>query len=108
LSAASDLAPYHLALEVRELLGGEVNTIAQFGEARYSAEAPSARPSQTQAGSTEEPDRADGATDAAALATGLMCGKWVGYPTAAANFLSATGPTGAGTDTTTYVATPNC
>jgi len=69
-----------------------------------------------------------GGTDGAALAAGLTGGKWVGYPIAAANFLTATGPTGASadslvltnqvgvdytvpagtyTDTITYVATPN-
>jgi len=69
-----------------------------------------------------------GGTDGATLATGLQGGKWVGYPTSAANLLTATGPTGgtadslaltnqvgvdytvpAGTytDTITYVATPN-
>ncbi len=69
-----------------------------------------------------------GGTDGATLATGLQGGKWVGYPTSAANLLTATGPTGASadslaltnqvgvdytvpagtyTDTITYVATPN-
>jgi hypothetical protein len=40
-----------------------------------------------------------GGTDGAALATGLTGGKFVGYPSSAANFLTATGPTGATPDT---------
>jgi len=69
-----------------------------------------------------------GGTDGATLAAGLVGGKWAGYPSSAANFLTATGPTGASadslaltnqvgvdytvpagtyTDTITYVATPN-
>jgi hypothetical protein len=42
-----------------------------------------------------------GGTDGAALAAGLVGGKFVGYPSTAANFLSATGPTGATADTLT-------
>jgi hypothetical protein len=69
-----------------------------------------------------------GGTDGAALAAGLSGGKFVGYPSSVASFLTATGPTGvtpdtltltdevavdytvpAGTyaDTITYVATPS-
>ena len=40
-----------------------------------------------------------GGTDGATLAAGLAGGNWVGYPTAAANFLTATGPTGNTADT---------
>ena len=40
-----------------------------------------------------------GGTDGAALAAGLTGGKFVGYPSSAANFLTATGPTGATPDT---------
>jgi hypothetical protein len=71
---------------------------------------------------------ATGGSDGATLAAGLTGGKFVGYPSAATNFLTATGPTGStadtltltdqaavdytvpdGTysDTITYVATPN-
>jgi hypothetical protein len=42
-----------------------------------------------------------GGTDGAALAAGLTGGKFVGYPSTAANFLTATGPTGATADTLT-------
>ncbi len=42
-----------------------------------------------------------GGTDGAALASGLSGGKFVGYPGAPANFLTATGPTGATPDTLT-------
>jgi len=42
-----------------------------------------------------------GGTDGAALASGLSGGKWVGYPSSAANFLTTTGPTGATPDTLT-------
>jgi len=42
-----------------------------------------------------------GGTDGAALAAGLAGGKFVGYPSSAANFLTATGPTGATADTLT-------
>jgi hypothetical protein len=42
-----------------------------------------------------------GGTDGAALAAGLSGGKWVGYPSSPANFLTATGPTGATADTLT-------
>ena len=42
-----------------------------------------------------------GGTDGAALAAGFAGGKFVGYPGAAANFLTATGPTGATADTLT-------
>ena len=42
-----------------------------------------------------------GGTDGAALAAGLSGNKWVGYPVAAANFLTTTGPTGATADTLT-------
>ena len=42
-----------------------------------------------------------GGTDGAALASGLTGGKFVGYPSAAANFLTATGATGATADTLT-------
>lgn len=42
-----------------------------------------------------------GGTDGATLAAGLTGGKFVGYPTTAANFLTATGPTGATADTLT-------
>ena len=40
-----------------------------------------------------------GGTDGAALAAGLTGGKFVGYPSSAATFFSATGPTGATADT---------
>jgi len=40
-----------------------------------------------------------GGTDGAAVASGLTSGQWVGYPASPATFLSATGPTGASTDT---------
>ncbi len=40
-----------------------------------------------------------GGTDGAALAAGLTGGKFVGYPSSAATFLSATGPTGGTADT---------
>ncbi len=42
-----------------------------------------------------------GGTDGAALASGLSGGNFVGYPSAPANFLTATGPTGATPDTLT-------
>ncbi len=42
-----------------------------------------------------------GGTDGATLAAGLTGGNWVGYPSTAANFLTATGPTGATADTLT-------
>ena len=42
-----------------------------------------------------------GGTDGAALAGGLTGGKWVGYPSSAVNFLTATGPTGVTPDTLT-------
>ena len=42
-----------------------------------------------------------GGTDGAALATGLSGGKFVGYPSSVANFLTATGPTGVTPDTLT-------
>ena len=42
-----------------------------------------------------------GGTDGATLAGGLTGGKWVGYPSAAVNFLTATGPTGLTADTLT-------
>jgi hypothetical protein len=42
-----------------------------------------------------------GGTDGATLAAGLSGGKWVGYPSTAANLLTATGPTGATADTVT-------
>jgi hypothetical protein len=42
-----------------------------------------------------------GGTDGATLAAGLSAGKWVGYPSSAANLLTATGPTGATADTVT-------
>ena len=42
-----------------------------------------------------------GGTDGATLAAGLSGGQFVGYPTTAANFLTATGPTGATADTLT-------
>jgi hypothetical protein len=42
-----------------------------------------------------------GGTDGAALASGLSGGKFVGYPSSAANFLTATGPTGVTPDTLT-------
>jgi len=69
-----------------------------------------------------------GGTDGAALAAGLSGGKWVGYPSSPANFLTTTGATGATadsltlnnqvavdysvpdgtyTDTVTYVVTPS-
>ncbi len=44
---------------------------------------------------------AGGGSDGAALAAGLTGGKFVGYPPSAANFLTATGPTGATPDTLT-------
>ncbi len=44
-----------------------------------------------------------GGTDGAALASGLSGGKFVGYPGAPANFLTATGPTGATPDTLTLM-----
>jgi hypothetical protein len=40
-----------------------------------------------------------GGTDGAAMASGLTGGKFVGYPSSAATFLSATGPTGTTADT---------
>ena len=40
-----------------------------------------------------------GGTDGAAMAAGLNGGNWVGYPTSAGNFLTATGPTGNSADT---------
>ena len=40
-----------------------------------------------------------GGTDSATLASGLTGGQWVGYPSTAATFLSATGPTGNTADT---------
>ena len=40
-----------------------------------------------------------GGTDGAALAAGLSGSKWVGFPSTAATFLSATGPTGGTADT---------
>jgi len=42
-----------------------------------------------------------GGTDGAALAAGLSGAKFVGYPSSPANFLTATGPTGATADTLT-------
>jgi hypothetical protein len=42
-----------------------------------------------------------GGTDGAALASGLTGGKFVGYPSSPANFLTATGATGATADTLT-------
>ncbi len=42
-----------------------------------------------------------GGSDGATLAGGLTGGKWVGYPSAAVNFLTATGPTGLTADTLT-------
>jgi hypothetical protein len=42
-----------------------------------------------------------GGTDGATLATGLAGSKWVGYPSTAANLLTATGPTGTTADTLT-------
>ncbi len=42
-----------------------------------------------------------GGTDGATLAAGLSGGQFVGYPTTAANFLTATGPTGTTADTLT-------
>lgn len=40
-----------------------------------------------------------GGTDGVAMASGLGGSNWVGYPTSAANFLTATGPTGNSADT---------
>lgn len=42
-----------------------------------------------------------GGTDGATLAAGFSGGKFVGYPSSAANFLTATGPTGGTADTLT-------